>query len=46
MADDVATLSNPLVALVEQEKFEEAPLNVIVSQQSREEKPPRPVVRT
>jgi hypothetical protein len=46
MADDVATPSNPLVAPVEQEELEEAPLNVIVSHWSREEKPPRRVVRT
>jgi len=46
MADDVAMPSNPPVAPVEQEKLEEAPLNVIVSQRSREEKPPRRVVRT
>jgi hypothetical protein len=32
MADDVVTPSNPLVALVEEEEFEEAPLNVNVSQ--------------
>jgi hypothetical protein len=37
MVDDVATPSNPPVARVEQEEFEEAPLNVIVSQRSREE---------
>jgi len=30
MADDVATPSNPPVAPVEQEEFEEAPLDVIV----------------
>jgi len=46
MADDGATPSNPLVALVEQEKFEEAPLDLNVSQWSREEEPPRRVVRT
>ncbi len=46
MADDVATLSNPPVAPVEQEELEEAPLNVIVSQQLHEEEPPRRVVRT
>jgi len=45
MANDVATLSNPLVALVEQEELEEAPLDVIVSQRPREEEPPRRVVR-
>jgi hypothetical protein len=31
MADDVATPSNPLVTLIEQEKLEETPLDVIVS---------------
>jgi hypothetical protein len=31
MADDVATPLNPLVAPVEHEKLEEAPLDVIVS---------------
>jgi hypothetical protein len=37
MADDVATPLNPLVAPVEQEELEEAPLDVNVSQQPREE---------
>jgi len=46
MVDDVATPSNPLVSLVENEEFEEAPLNVNVSQRSREEKPSRRMVRT
>jgi hypothetical protein len=46
MADDVVTPSNPLVALVEQEKLEEVPLNVNVSQQPHEEEPSRRVVRT
>ncbi len=41
MADDVATPSNPPVAPVEQEELEEAPLDVIVSQRSREEEPPK-----
>jgi len=45
MADDVITPSNPPVALIEQEELEEAPLNVIISQQSREEEPPRRMVR-
>jgi hypothetical protein len=45
MADDVATPSNPPVAPVEQEKLEEAPLDVIVSQRPREEEPPKQVVR-
>jgi hypothetical protein len=31
MVDDVATLSNPLVSLVEKEELEEAPLDVNVS---------------
>jgi hypothetical protein len=46
MADGVATPSNPLVAPVEQEKLEEVPLEVNVSQWSREEEPSRRVVRT
>jgi len=46
MADDVATLPNPPVALVQQEELEEAPLDLNVSQRPREEKPPRRVVRT
>ncbi len=46
MADDVATPSNPLVAPVEQEELEEAPLDVIISQRSREEEPPMQVVHT
>jgi hypothetical protein len=46
MADDVVTLLNPLVALVEQEKLEEAPLDMIVSQRPHEEETPRRVVRT
>ncbi len=46
MADDVAMPSNPPVALLEQEELEEAPLDVIISQWPREEKPPRRVVRT
>jgi len=45
MADDVATPSNPPVAPVEQEEFEESPFNVIVSQRPREEEPPKRVVR-
>jgi len=39
MVDDVATPSNPLVSLEENEELEEAPLNVNASQRSREEKP-------
>jgi hypothetical protein len=46
MADDVATPLNPPVSLVEKEELEEAPLDVNVSQWSREEKPSRRVVRT
>jgi hypothetical protein len=45
MADDVATLSNPLVSLVEKEELEEAPLDMNVSQRSREKKPSKRVVR-
>jgi len=46
MVDDVVTPSNPPIAPVEQEKFEEAPLDMIVSQQPREKESPRPVVCT
>ncbi len=46
MADDDATPSNPLVAPIQQEEFEEAPLNLDVSQRPREEELPRRVVRT
>jgi hypothetical protein len=51
MADDVATHSNPPIALVDKEELKEAPLDKIVfevnvSQRSREEKPSRRVVRT
>ncbi len=46
MADDVATPSNPPVALVEKEEFEEALLVMNVYQRSREEEPSRRVVRT
>jgi hypothetical protein len=45
MADGVAMPSNPSVAPVEQE-LEEVPLEVNVSQRSREEEPSRRVVRT
>jgi hypothetical protein len=50
MADDVATPSNPLIAPVDKEEFEETPfdevaLEVNVSQRSREEEPSRRVVR-
>jgi hypothetical protein len=46
MVDDVAMPLNPLVAPVEQEEFEEAPLDVNVSQWSHEEKSSRRMVRT
>ncbi len=46
MADDDATPSNPPVAPVQQEEFEEAPLDLDVFQRLREEEPPRRVVRT
>jgi len=51
MVDDVATPSNPPVALVDKEELEEASfdevaLEVNVSQRSCEEEPSRRVVRT
>jgi hypothetical protein len=46
MADDVAMPLNPLVAPVEQEELEEAPLDVDVSQRSCEKELSRRVVRT
>ncbi len=46
MADDDATPSNPSVAPVQQEEFEEAPLDLNVSQRPHEEEPLRRVVRT
>jgi hypothetical protein len=46
MANDVTTPLNPLVAPAKQEELEEAPLDVNVSQRSREEEPSRRVVRT
>jgi hypothetical protein len=46
MADDVAMPLNPLVAPVEQEELEEAPLDVNVFQWPRKEEPSRRVVRT
>jgi hypothetical protein len=46
MTNDVATSSNLPVSLVEKEELEEAPLDVKVSQRSREEKPSRRMVRT
>jgi len=45
MANDVATPSNPPVALVEQEELEETLLDVIVFQRPCEEKSPKRVVR-
>jgi hypothetical protein len=46
MTDDVATPSNPPIALVKKKEFEETPLNVNVFQRSREKKPSRRVVCT
>ncbi len=46
MADDDTTPSNPLVAPVQQEELEEAPLDLNVFQRPHEEEPPRRVVRT
>ncbi len=46
MANDDVTLSNPPITPVQQEELEEAPLDLNVSQWSREEEPPRRVVRT
>jgi len=46
MANDDATPSNPPVAPVQQEEFEEAPLDLNVSQRPREEEPPKRVVHT
>jgi hypothetical protein len=46
MADDVTTPSNPPVAPIEEEKLEEATLDVNVFQWSHEEEPSRRVVRT
>jgi len=46
MADNDATPSNPPVAPVQQEELEEALFDLNVSQRSREEEPPRRVVRT
>ncbi len=45
MVDDVTTLSNPLISLVEKEELEEALLDVNVSQWSRKEEPSQRVVR-
>ncbi len=46
VADDDATPSNLLVALVQQEELEEAPFDLNVSQRSHEEEPPRKMVHT
>jgi hypothetical protein len=46
MVDDVATPSNPPISLVEKEELEEAPLDMNVSQRSREKETSRKVVRT
>jgi hypothetical protein len=46
MADDDTTPSIPLVAPVQQEELEEAPLDLDVSQRLREEEPPKRVMRT
>jgi hypothetical protein len=46
MADDVTTPSNPPVATIEEEKLEEAPLDVNVSQRSCEEELSIRMVRT
>jgi hypothetical protein len=46
MANDVATPSNPPVALIKEEELEKPPFDVNVSQRSREEEPSRRVVRT
>jgi len=46
MTDDVTTPSNPPVSLVKKEELEKAPLDVKVSQWSREEEPSRRMVRT
>jgi hypothetical protein len=51
MADDVATPSNPPIALVDKEELEETPLDEValevnISQRSCKEEPSRKVVRT
>jgi hypothetical protein len=46
ITDDVAMPLNPLVASIEEEELEEAPLDVNVSQWSREKKLSKRVVRT
>jgi hypothetical protein len=45
MADYFIMPSNPSIALVEEEKLEEKPLDVNVSQRSRDEEPFQKVVR-
>ncbi len=46
MVNDVTTPSNPAIASIEEEKLEEAPLDVNVSQWLREKEPSRRVVHT
>jgi len=46
MANDDAMPSNPLVAPIQQEELEEAPLDLNVSQRPRKKESPRKVVRT
>jgi hypothetical protein len=46
MADDIAMPSNPLIAPIEKEEFEETSLDVNVSQRSCKEKLSKIVVRT
>jgi hypothetical protein len=46
MADDIVTPLNPPIVPIEKEKFEEAPLDVNVSQRSCEEEPSRRMVCT
>jgi len=45
MVDDIVTPLNPQVEPLEKEDFKEAPLNMNVSQRSREKKPSRRMVR-
>ncbi len=46
MVDDDAMPSNPLVAPVQQEELEKTPLDLNVSQRSREKKSPKRMVCT
>jgi hypothetical protein len=46
MANDVAMPSNPPVSLIEKEELEKTPLDMNVSQRSREKEPSRRVVRS